>query len=233
MKELPHNFELLETTDANDETVRLSELRNTDAHRPWQLGWGPAYFDAIVSLALILASASHGLLQGLVMAASIAIAHVLPIVVWRGYRTRHPRGWSERMLGEQWSSLQSAIHAFQFHCGQYRQWALEVSLRLRPCDDAAADRYYALLEHAHRVLVGAIQYYRFLCQQVERGFRFEPCAAGQDARTIVPLLLMLRLEAIQRGSIAHPALAADPMRTLDYEEAIRDVSERLDAARTK
>lgn len=144
-----------------------------------------------------------------------------------GFYIRHlehwdPRWRSMRKLRERARRIHEVLAAFQLHCGLYREWHREVTLDLRPEDSERAERYYDLLDHARRILEGAILQTIFLEKQVRNGY------ALLDAGSPPPNLT-LELEGVDASAARALPVGDtfDPAQAFRCEEAMESVLDGL------
>lgn len=137
-----------------------------------------------------------------------------------------PRWRSMRKLRERAQRIHETLAAFRLHCGLYREWHREVTLDLRPEDSERADRYYDLLDHARRILEGAILQMIFLEKQVRNGY------ALLDAGSPPPNLT-LELEGVDAAAARALPIGDtfDPAQASRCEEAMERVLDGLHGIR--
>lgn len=185
-------------------------------------GWGPISVIGAVAAGAITRS-WWGFIGGVALYTAVGVI--------LGLRNRYlerwdPRWRSMRKLRERAQRICETLAAFQLHCGLYREWHREVTLGLRPEDSERAERYYDLLDHARRILEGAILQTIFLEKQVRNGYAL--LEAGNP-----PPNLTLELEGVD--ACAARALPAgdtfDPAQAFRCEEAMERVLDRLHGIR--
>lgn len=238
MKPLPDGFETIgPNPNADWCTSQPQTIANIVVNSDWSYGggfslgeryWGPfgTGFWPVLIGSIIAGVAAQSVWVGIGGAAAYALLGCAIAARIRRLERWEPRWRSMRKLRERARRIHEVLAAFQLHCGLYREWHREVTLGLRPEDSERAERYYDLLNHARRILEGAILQTIFLEKQVRNGY------ALLDAGSPPPNLT-LELEGVDASAARALPVGDtfDPAQAFRCEEAMESVLDGLHGIR--